>query len=391
MKKIQIPEILKKIGGFSLIGASIINFFTNAVAGLIQLNYPYNVLLNVGIIALIIGCLYYYFYIKKASKITFDNIMTLTDLELSVSQESILKETTLFEKYNVVYFPAVPTNNPNIIHLLFAFYIRELVKLGISVNMFIFDYYYIYVKNKEQTHNVSYRDVEEFKNFMSKHTSRTSNLKIIKETSFISKKRKSKSVLISMLNFSVHLTCKAMHDIQEVKEHYINEKTEFIKYMKPLFNMLYLKHTSKKYGFTLSGLDEKPLWDAYQQNINVREDYKLCNLYIPTIENSHVLDKSRNNIYKNDDKNIVLEKVISNFNVDNKSDIKGNSSVSLFVKILIFKNEQNIRYNTGIGNIIEIKNWDSFVHTLFEDSITEKQKQSIYESITNQIYNMFNL
>ena len=336
--------------------------------------------LRITIVALLLFLyLGYRFYQWKNTKINISAINKLEDCGLQIENKDILSEETTIKKKNIIYFPVVPTSKPNIIHLLFAFYIRKLLSFGLNVNIFVFDDYCMR-KDKNNQENVD-SDVINFIQIFKKYIGNDNNqrLTIIKESSFIKSDRKSRKVLVSLLEKSSELKRGEMKQIQQNKP--INDNEVFSRYMKPLYNMSFLSLTSKKYGFTLSGLDEKPLWDCYNKNFKV-ESYKLCNLYIPTIDNTEARDTADIGHSANSD--LILNKVKSNFaDIDN---IPINSNVSLFLKILIFGDNKDITYTSD--NDITIKSWNKLKQSIKEAK--ESDKENIYNSISLMINNLIN-
>lgn len=130
-----------------------------------------------------------------------------------------------------------------------------------------------------------------------------------------------KFVIMNLLNFFGSLSKKHIDAIASTKE-YITNETQFIRYLKPIFNMIYLSITSKKYGYTLSGFDEKQLWVTYHKLIGEAKNYKLTNLYIPTMKNifskeTNVLDKESNFAYC-DSQIDIRRKIEKNLNYPEK-------------------------------------------------------------------------
>jgi hypothetical protein len=183
------------------------------------------------------------------------------------------------------------------------------------------------------------------------------------------------------------LTYGDIKQIQKTKTH-INDEVAFARFMKPFFNMLYLKFTSNKYGFTLSGLDEQKLWHLYRR-LKESSDYKLCNFYIPTIEGlsrkgTHVLDKEENICYSESQKSI-FEKVKQNF--ENLDNIKDDTHISIYIRIIFFGNNRELEYKDGKVKI-SIDSWENLLVRINQSS--EHIKTEIYTSIAVSIYKSIN-
>ena len=365
----------------------LIGIFTGVLATLIFAFIPLGgwvesipLLLRIAIVILLLFLFFVYkIYQLATNKVNVFEIKELEKLGLKIENQGILLENETIKQKNVIYFPVVPTSKPNIIHLLFAFYLRKLLSFGLYVHIFVFDDYCMR-KDKNNQANVD-SDVTNFIHVFKKYIGCKNNrrLTIIKKSSFIKSSNKSREVLISLLEKSSELKCREIKQIQQNKP--INENEVFSRYMKPLYNMSFLSLTSKKYGFTLSGLDEKPLWDCFNKNFKV-ESYKLCNLYIPTIENTEARDTG--DICHSANSDLILNKVKGNFaNIDN---IPENSNISLFLKILIFGDNKYVTYTSD--NEITIKNWNKLIQSIKEAN--ELDKENIYNSISFMINNLIN-
>jgi hypothetical protein len=320
----------------------------------------------------------YYWY----NKVNVSGIQELENFGLQIENKNILSEEVTIKKNKNIYFPVVPTPKPNTIHLLFAYYVKKLLALGLHVNMFVFDDYCMR-KDQNKKENID-SDVANFIHVLKKYIGKKHwyRLSIIKESSFVKSNRRSRSVLLSLLNKSSKLQLREIKQIQLHKP--IKEEEAFSRYMKPLYNMSFLSLTSEKYGFTLSGADEKPLWDSYNK-IFKTESYRLCNLYIPTIDGTEARDMD--NISYSSDNSFILEKVKVNFsNIDN---VPKNSNISLCLKILIFGDNKQVTYINSGNNVTNINNWDNLIQTM-RDAIDAERIQ-IYNSICLCIHDLINI
>lgn len=338
-------------------------------------------------IAIVIVLLFIYwgykFYQYKNVKIDVKKIRELEKVGLKIDHGDILAEAHTLKKKNIIYFPVVPTSKPNIIHLIFAYYLEKLIACGLKVHIFVFDFYSMRIDDKQK--NITDEEVKNFISILGKWIGSAKKITVSKENDFVKSKRKSQKIFLSMLGKASTLTLGDIKQIQQKKEHYINDDTKFARFMKPLYNILFLSFTlrGKKYGFTLSGEDEKPLWSLYSSKFEDKEGYKLCNLYIPTIKLSHAKDNI-NNIYYQENEDSIYDKVQKNFN--DLSNIPEKSCVSLFLQLLIFGNGKCISYPDSNNNQFNIISWDNLKST-----INDSNKIQIYRSITQSINQLMNI
>jgi hypothetical protein len=336
------------------------------------------------VIVIIILCYFAYkLYKWKTAKIDVLKIKELKNFGLQMENENILSEEKTLKKKNTIYFPVVPTAKPNVIHFIFAYYLKKLIASGLKVHIFVFDFYCMRIDNKQA--NITDEEVENFISILKKWVGNSQKITVSKENDFVKSKRKSQKVFLSMLYKASTLTLGDIKQIQQNKEHYINDSTKFARFMKPLYNILFLDFTSKgkKYGFTLSGEDEKPLWNLYNTKIGDTEGYKLCNLYIPTIKLSHAKDNT-NNIYYQEQEDSILNKVQTNFS--NLVDIPNDSCISLFLKLLVFGDNKTVSYKDSNNNQVNITSWDNL-----KSAINDNNKDNIYQSIVQNINQLMNI
>lgn len=337
------------------------------------------------VIVIVLSLVYwsYKIYQYKTAKIDTGKIRGLKKVGLKIEHEDILAEEHTLKKKNIIYFPVVPNSKPNIIHLIFAYYLKKLIACGLKIHIFVFDFYSMRIDNKQE--NITNEEVENFISILVKWIGSAKNITVSKENDFIKSKRKSQKIFLSMLEKASTITLGDIKKIQQNKKHYINNDTKFARFMKPLYNILFLSFTLKgtKYGFTLSGEDEKPLWSLYNARFGDKEGYKLCNLYIPTIELSHAKDNT-NNIYYHEDEESIQTKVKNNFH--DIANIPDNSCVSLFLKLLIFDNDKCISYTDPSNNQLNITSWNNL-----KSAINDNNKTQIYQSITHNINQLMNI
>ena len=210
---------------------------------------------------------------------------------LTSSDRVLLSDVAHLAKNKYVYWPVTPTATPNIIHKTFINYTKILTGFGLKINVLVFDKYYMIMKNNSAA---SLSEVKQFVNTL-KFMGLPTNCKILYE----SKQSKKRLNFQSFLGLSQQLFVSDMININQSKK-YISESniTSYIRYTKPILNMIYLSTSSKKYSFTLSGADEQILWDAFSRT-NLYNRYRLINLYIPIMNGlmgakSEALDRDYN-------------------------------------------------------------------------------------------------
>jgi hypothetical protein len=119
--------------------------------------------------------------------------------------------------------------------------------------------------------------------------------KVIYESRLLNSKIHGNALLGNLLGYFSALPKHSVDEIASYK-HHLNEGTPFVRYIRPFLNMVYLSRTSSRYGFTLSGYDERAVWHAYHDYIGAKREFRLTNLYIPTARSltgsdTNVLDR----------------------------------------------------------------------------------------------------
>lgn len=326
-------------------------------------------------------------YVKRTflkRRVNTSEILQLEKNGLIIKNQELLYENHEVNKLRTIYFPVVPTRKPNIIHLIFCSYLKILIKNGLEVKIFVFDHYYMKLKGKST--EVVKSDVDNFIHVIKGYLN-VKNIRFIKESKFI--KRKGKRILRELYETSQNLTLGDINEIQKEKT-YINNSVVFLRFMKPISNMLYLKQTSRKYGFTLSGLDEIELWNQFEKTRD-SQNYKLCNIYIPKIEglksaSTNVLD-TKFNISFGEKFDSVLKKTQDYFGEIENTDSE--TCIALFLKICVFHSSKKITYKEKENNHRSISSWDALIKELI--STDTEMKNRIVHSIALTIHNTLNL
>ena len=246
-----------------------------------------------------------------SGEIKVDSIIDLENKGLIIENKELLMDKNLVKKNNYIFWPVVPTDSPNIIHAIFINYLNYLSKDGLRIIVFVFDYYYRLIKQKNN--KLCDEEVSQFVNGLYKLGLKNCNHNIVYESKIFAKSSTNRIILEKLLNYFSNIDIGSIEKIGKQKG-YMKNSTKLIRYIKPCLNMLYLNAIKKKFGFTLSGYDEKPLWDTFKKYIPEGKNIRLTNLYIPkmhsiTGRDTDVLDKI-DNITLNDSISDIRNKLI---------------------------------------------------------------------------------
>ncbi len=317
----------------------------------------------------------------KRARYVCDVTEIFVERGLTVEHNQYLPDIEFYRKNNNVYFPVVPTNRPNLIHLLFVHYGKLLSSSGLRLTLFVFDHYYQRLGGNNL--KLSDADVRLFVSTLDSFGLDLCKRRIIRESKYLSRSKRLKETISSLILYSYELSLGAVKEIQKDKA-YINDGAQFARFLKPLFNMLYLRQTSTDYGFTLSGYDEKPLWDTYCENIDTARTYRLCNLYIPKMVGiagapTNVLD-TENNIYYGEKIESIRSKVRSDLR--DISVLSLNSCVLLILKVLLFDEKGQLEYGDN-KTTVRINSISELISTL--QNADDSKKERVYDSIANYL------
>ena len=294
-----------------------------------------------------------------------DVIVDLENRGLIIENKELLQNRKLLNKKNYIYFPAVPTDNPNIIHATFIHYLNSLSKAGLKVVVLVFDVYYQIINqlSGEKTRE----DIRQFVSSLKQMGLTACRYEIIYESNILNRKMKRADILLTLLEHFGFLSKGHFENIASFK-HHVSDDAPFIRYMKPILNMLYLAVSEKPYGFTLSGYDEKALWDIYQLKLAKTREYKLTNVFIPTMrstlnEETNVLDK-KSNVNFCDSLNDIVKKISTHrFELDN-------GGVLYALKYLCFAEGNVLTVDNGKGNLTEYRDLDRLLEDLRSNTVS---------------------
>lgn len=204
-------------------------------------------------------------------------ILNLEKHGLIIENRDVLYDTRYIAQHPFVFWPAVPTRDANIIHAVFIKYARTLSDAGLRVVLFVLDEYYCVLEGLGRE-----RAIDDSRGFVNTLLEYGLKVEVIYEHSVLQNTQAASLFGKHLVRYAGLLKLGDLHTIGSEK-HYLNNNTSFLRFIKPVLNMLYLKASNRKYGFTLSGLDEHSLWEHYVMRIDDAKHYKLANFYIPVM------------------------------------------------------------------------------------------------------------
>lgn len=315
-------------------------------------------------------------------KVNYQKINELTYNSFIIKNNELLNDSKVVRKNKYIYWPVVPTDSINLIHILFIFYLNKLSKNGLKVIVFVFDEYYKIIKNKNS--KLSKEEVNKFIYNLNRCGLKECKFKIYKESEMLTNydiKENFNEKLYSYLG-DIHLG--KLQSINYPKQ-YIHYDTPSIRFFKPILNMVYLKMIPHKIGFTLAGLDEEALWDSFKEYVkDGQSNIRLTNFYIPILPNistgqTDVLDKQLN-ITINDSKKNIYEKLLNNIQC-----LEQNGLIHIILDTLYFKDNRNLLIKVSETDHREYKDLNQLCFDLQND----KHKLFIISSLSHLIYEWF--
>lgn len=316
-----------------------------------------------------------------------NSILLSPHSSIIVVNPDTIKDTPYIIRHRYLYWPVTPTYAPNIIHSVFINYIKILNELGFTTVVFVFDHYYALLNNGNKSASVCKSEVRKFVHSL-KEMGLPESCKIVYESSFFKRKAKALHLINSILQIYSELTVKDLVEINKSKV-YIRKasKTKFIRYSKPVYNMVYLSASKIKFGLTLSGEDEKILWDTYSHTSEHR-NHSLTNLFIPTMRSidsgsTDVLDHTKN-ITVNDLIVDIEEKIITSRETL-KSEKEESGLLYLLNHNVFFRNKGLLVKNAWQNNYFQFTDSGTLAQAIIENSIdiTDLANQ-IYKILRNQ-------
>lgn len=306
----------------------------------------------------------------------------IIDLEknyLTIENKEFLNDAKVSKKFKYVLWPVVPTDSPNLIHVLSLFYLSKLSEYGLRIIVFVFDSYYEMIKNKAR--KVVKEEVEKFIDDLKKMGLRKCWFKIEKESDYLFNKQ---NVDVNFENrFYLFMGSLKYGQLIKLKKPHITDESPSIRFFKPILNMLYLKMVPYKIGFTFSGYDEKQVWDTFSENVIDGQTMRLTNFYLPILPKlsggqTDVLDKV-DNITIDDSVNNIYSKIVGNNHC-----LEADGLIRMILEIFL-NNEEKIK--------IKINNTDYREYSRFDELETDlgnnELKDKVLKSISQKIYECF--
>lgn len=232
--------------------------------------------------------------LRLRGSVDVQSILKIENPSFIIENKELLQNKNLLKNNRFIYWPAIPTDSPSLIHAAFIRIIVRLIQFGLRPVLFVFDNYYGTIVGK--TGHALEEDVKQFLiNLYQMGLPRTKIL-VIRESSLWFK-QSSHFMPRLLANFG-QITKAEIDEIAQAKS-YMGDDTKFIRYLKPVLNLSYMPGLGLRFGFTLSGFDEAPLWRRARQVITWEDCSKVTNLYIPIMKCHdgvpvHILEKSRN-------------------------------------------------------------------------------------------------
>lgn len=235
---------------------------------------------------------------------------SLTEMEsagLIVRHRDLLVEAHV---YRDLYWPVVPADSPNLIHVTFVRYLRPLCAAGLKCTLFVFDEYSAVLHNRPV--GDAKRWAATFVEGLRKLGLPERAVTVVYQSDTTRISRRLGKVLPTIFRYFGEITIGDLTALAGSKPHY-SPSTKAIRFVKPILNWSYLLTLPGQFGFTLSGADEQPVWEIYQRLANEMGLPNPVKLFIPKMNglgggSTHALDRT-GNITLADDEATVRTKV----------------------------------------------------------------------------------
>lgn len=243
------------------------------------------------------------------------DVSVLAELELDgliVKNRQLLQSVALTSVYRSIFWPVVPGRSPNLVHLAFIRYLVPLRQAGFRITMFVFDDYAATVRGRPA--DSARAEAELFVASLMEAGLSHSQPQVVYQSSMTKVSRRAGKVLPLFLTYLGRLEHEQLEVIRTGKPS-VCASGKVIGYVKPILNMTYLLSVKGRFGFTLSGYDEEPLWRTFSEVVPTGLGLGVppVTLYIPvmtstTCGSTHALDQVTN-IAKSDSDDEVRQKV----------------------------------------------------------------------------------
>lgn len=302
--------------------------------------------------------------------------------KMRIDNKDSLSIPAYVRKCRHVYFPVVPRVHIGTLHLTFINIIKSLEDNGLIATVFIFDDYYRRITNNDPEDENTL--IENFIDNIIKLGIKEES--IVRESS-IMKKSGSGKVMKCLFDLASSFSIAQIKTVNSINA-YLRDDTKFIRFLKPLLNMMYLDLLKCDFGFVLCGEDEVEMWKSYI-NIIARGDRQSMAIFsIPKMANlngecSNIMDNC--NYFANTMEDII-EKVARNL-----SDVRLlRADCGLFYLLdhnYFIKDEAEIVLSDKQGNESLIKSVDELIEWLKINGTGEE----VINEIAKIIYNLFNM
>ena len=312
-------------------------------------------------------------------RLDIEAMIALEAKGLIIENKELLLDKYMLRKRKYIFWPVVPTDAPNLIHAVFLRYLKELSSSGLVTIVFIFDYYYEIITKSSPSLR---KDViHQFINGLKELGLSDCSHKIILESEFLRRHEIANDVLSKLFFYLGDMTVGNLTQISRRKS-YITDTTVAIRYFKPVLNMLYLKSVDIPIGMTLSGYDEREIWDTFRLSLRDGRTIRLTNLYIPILpkltgDKTHVLDKVEN-ITINDSIIDIRNKLVSS-----NLDLDPGGLIGIALEFLVFSKSNKVKIRTGEDSWCECDSLADLSRNLKERTI---QRDYILDALATSLY-----
>lgn len=307
-------------------------------------------------------------------------VRDLVEAGLVLEHAELLDNPAMMRRQRFIYWPVTPADSPNLVHATFLRYLEDLTRAGLSVRLLVFDRYYGAITGRDEA--AALRDAKLFVDALRRQGMSRVQHRVVYESRLLNSRIRGNALLGSLLGYFSALSKGSVDEIASYKHHLV-EMSPFVRYIRPFLNMVYLSRTSSKYGFTLSGYDERAIWHAYHEYIGMKKEFRLTNLYIPTAHSltgadTDVLD-SEGSFTAADSKEEVRRKV------ELSLERGGSEGAALYaLKYLVFGRGAKLEVRGPTFGIREFLSSEDVVHEL--RTADPLVRETIYNVVTEAIY-----
>lgn len=315
----------------------------------------------------------------RKSRVNSERIQTLASEGLVIENKELLADERSLSRKRFVYWPAVPTCAPGLIHVAFVHYIEDLCNAGLVIVLFVQDNYYRIIAGR--TKKVAQREAAQFVRLIRRIGLGKQSHKVVYESHILRSRRASRSVLQSLLTYFGDVPKERVDAIAAYKR-MMTDQMPFVRYMKPFLNMLYLSCSSPRFGFTLSGYDERPLWKSYQELVGDARKITLANLYIPTLKSitsgaTDVFDKEQDITIVDSHLDVVV-KIRTNLTHPDPE-----AGVFYVLKYIVFRKGYGLLARDGSGNMKSYNSVDKLIEDVSDQHVLDRE--SVVEALSEVI------